>query len=75
MCAWGMLQERDKAAEELEKLPSQRDMVQVEQQLGSEIAGLERDVQFKTAELKGAQCPNPNQPRKSCVVPCAVLHA
>ncbi len=49
-----MVQERDRAAEELEKLPSQRDMVQVEQQLGCEIAGLERDVQFKTGELKGA---------------------
>ena len=44
-------------AEELEKLPSQRDMEQAEQQLGSEISGLERDVQFKSGELKGVpQC-------------------
>lgn len=46
-------------AEELEKLPSQRDMEQAEQQLGGEITGLERDVQSKSAELKGApQCKN-----------------
>ncbi|EIE20863.1 RecF/RecN/SMC protein [Coccomyxa subellipsoidea C-169] len=51
----GLKQERDRAAEELEKLPSQRDMVQVEQQLGCEIAGLERDVQFKTGELKATE--------------------
>lgn len=41
-------------AEQLEKLPSQRDMEQAEQQLGSEISGLERDVQVKSAELTGA---------------------
>ena len=39
--------------EDLEKLPPQREAKQAEQLLSSEIAGLERETQFKTAELQG----------------------
>ena len=47
------LQEYVRLSADLEKLPPQRETKQAEQLLASEIAGLERDTQFKTAELQG----------------------
>ena len=52
VCA-GLLQEYARLSADLEKLPPQREAKQAEQLLASEIAGLERDIQFKTAELQG----------------------
>ncbi len=34
-------------------LPAHREAKQAEQVLGSEVAGLEREIQFRTAELQG----------------------
>ncbi len=48
-----LLQEYARLSADLEKLPPQREAKQAEQLLASEIAGLERDIQFKTAELQG----------------------
>ena len=52
---FGMMdsQERERLVAELAKLPSQRAAVQAEAQLSSELAGLEREVHFKSAELRG----------------------
>lgn len=47
------IQEHARLSGDLEKLPPQREAKQAEQLLASEIAGLERDIQFKTAELQG----------------------
>ena len=52
MGSWGA-QERERRAAELAKLPSQREAAQAEAQLSGELAGLEREVHFKSAELKG----------------------
>ena len=47
------MQEYARLSEDLEKLPPHREAKQAEQLLSSEIAGLERETQFKTAELQG----------------------
>ena len=47
------MQEYARLSADLEKLPPHREAKQAEQLLASEIAGLERDIQFKTAELQG----------------------
>lgn len=47
------LQEYARLSADLERLPSQREAKQAEQLLASEILGLERDIQFKAAELQG----------------------
>lgn len=60
------------AAEELEKLRSQRNMVQAEQQLASEIAGLEKEVQLKSGELTGAPLALDNILFESCCSPQCV---
>ena len=52
-CGCLSVQEQEKLAADLEKLPRQREAVQAEQQLASEVGSLERDVHFKTAALKG----------------------
>ena len=48
-----LTQEYARLSAELEKLPAHREAKQAEQVLGSEVAGLEREIQFKTAELQG----------------------
>ena len=47
------MQEYARLSEDLEKLPPHREAKQAEQLLSSEIAGFERETQFKTAELQG----------------------
>ena len=47
------MQEYARLSEDLERLPLHREAKQAEQLLSSEIAGLERETQFKTAELQG----------------------
>ena len=52
-CPIYILQEYARLSADLEKLPPQREAKQAEQLLASEILGLERDIQFKKAELQG----------------------
>jgi len=47
------MQEYARLSADLESLPAHREAKQAEQVLGSEVAGLEREIQFRTAELQG----------------------
>lgn len=49
---FGAFQTRTGYEEELRALPSQRELQEAEQRVGGEVVGLEKDIQYKEADLQ-----------------------
>ena len=66
MLATGCTQKRLEYHSQLKQLPNVREARQEEQRLAAEIAGLERTIQYKQADLKVSSA---NQPHKCKLMP------